>query len=241
MTKVEKILNLPEDTFGTHSFSTKGACDIEGKNVGFKYSNQDKMLFENLNFRIPQNAIYNITGGSSSGKTALLNILAGFIRPSKGKIILNGADIQSYDIDAYRNTIGFYLQDIELFQGTLADNIKLGSTETDIDAILSLCREIGITNFADLFPDGLYTQITNKGLNITPKSRKLILLLRCLIGDKNILILDEPFRDTDPALSEGLKNYLMKRSRTATIILSSAEETLTGMMYQNFNISKNTL
>lgn len=202
VSSVGDVLLAPdiEDNFDKEKIKeVKG--DIEFKNVSFGYDKGQTVL-DNFSLHIKKGETVAFVGGSGAGKTTILNLLIGFLKPTGGKILLDGADMEKIDLRSYREHISVVPQNTILFTGTIRENICYGMNKISDEA---LNQSIEAANLADVIgkmPDGVQTMINEHGSNLSGGQRQRISIARALIRNPEIIILDEATSALDP-ISEG--------------------------------------
>ena len=173
-----------------------------------------------------------ISGYNSSGKTTLCNSLMGLIQPVKGNILFNGIDIKNYNINYLRKNISYVPQEIDLFNLSIKDNIKINldssSANYDNDGFLiKVIKMVGLENFINSLTNGLDTEVEDNGKNIPRGIKKRIALARAIISDGKVFILDEPTSALD---LDGLKKLYKIlndfRALKKTIIIASHDQSI---------------
>jgi ABC-type multidrug transport system fused ATPase/permease subunit len=209
----EKIIEVKKESA---SFS-EDIQKIEMRHVQFSYA--DTLVFNNLNFIICKNSFVGISGNSGKGKTTLIDLLIGFLRPHSGAIFFNEKNLQLNDIKKFWRQIAYVKQTAFLLHDTILNNITLyknGVDEKKVDNILAIT---GLSNWIQQLPDGIQTMITESGKNISGGQRQRIAIARSLYKDASLIILDEPFNELDEASEINLLNYFKQLSRNGKTIL----------------------
>lgn len=239
--KLSKITDLKEEQNGEIILSQKGkGFEIEFKDVSFSF-NETTPILSHLNFKIKENSITILTGKLGTGKSLLLNMITGFFEPSSGTILFDKIPLQNIDKQKLRNSIGLYLEDMKIIQGTVKENILLGNTESTTEDILELSEQIGIENISSVFSSGFFTEISETDSEVTFSSRKKILLLRTLLGEKRLIILENPFAGLQQEYQERIIRYLQMKKEKTTVIIVSQDENLLQIADQHLHIEDNTL
>ncbi len=203
----------------------KGEITLKDLSLGF--NSNKTILFQRLNCTLPSGSITVISGFNSSGKTSLCNSLIGLIQPVKGNILFNNIDIKNYNIKYLRRNISYVPQEIDLFNISIKDNIKINldknSSNYENDGFLiKVIKMVGLDEFINNLKDGLDTEVQDNGKNIPRGIKKRIALARAIISDGKIVILDEPTSSLD---IDGLKKLYKIlndfRALKKTIIIAS--------------------
>lgn len=221
LAKLTKVTELAEEKNGEIVLSQKGeGIEIEFKEVDFNF-NAHVHILQNINFTIRENSITVISGELGSGKSLLLNMMAGFYEPSAGSILFNKIPLKNIDKNKLRSEIGVYLEDMRIIQGTVQDNILLGNETSSSEDILRLSGQIGAENISNLFTSGFFTEISETDPEISFSSKKKILLLRALMGDKRILLLEDPIDGMNEKFKFKMLQHLQNIKHTTTIVIVS--------------------
>ena len=208
----------------------KGEITLKDLSLGFNFNKT--ILFQRLNCTLPSGSITVISGFNSSGKTSLCNSLIGLIQPVKGNILFNGIDIKNYNIKYLRRNISYVPQEIDLFNISIKDNIKINldrnSSNYESDGFLiKVIKMVGLQEFINNLKDGLNTEVQDNGKNIPRGIKKRIALARAIISDGKIVILDEPTSSLD---LDGLKKLYKIlndfRALKKTIIIASHDQNI---------------
>ncbi|RPG53564.1 MAG: ABC transporter ATP-binding protein [Flavobacteriales bacterium TMED288] len=229
--------------FGRHSFETiykllsnkkiKKIKKVDNKyslkfNIVFKnlfYSHikgKKHYILKNLNFEIKKNHITAIYGKSGSGKSTIINLILGFINPHKGKIFVDGKNLQEIKYEL-RNNIGYVPQETFLLDQSLKENIAFGENKNQIDLIkLKKCLiQADIYNFAQKLPKKFNTITGENGVRISGGEKQRIGIARALYNSPEILIFDEPTSSLDKNTEQKVLSTIKKLRKTKTIIVVS--------------------
>jgi len=192
---------------------------IEFDDVCFAYKPGEEVLCH-FDLLIPAKQTLAFVGHTGAGKSSLARLIARFYEFQEGKLLIDGQDIRTFDLTTFRRQIGLVPQSPFLFSGTLLDNIRYGVPEASEEQVLHAAQRIGSGDWLNDLPDGLETDVGERGANLSMGQRQLVALARVLIHDPAILVLDEATASVDPfteaQIQEGLEEVF--RNRTSIII-----------------------
>jgi ATP-binding cassette subfamily C protein EexD len=176
-------------------------------------------ILKNIGFVVPAGAVVGIIGPSASGKSTLARALLGVWAPQHGVVRLDGADINNWDKRELGPHIGYLPQDIELFEGSISENIaRFGEIEPD--KVIQAARAAGVHEMILQLPEGYDTVIGSEGVNLSGGQRQRIGLARALYGQPRLLVLDEPNSNLDDVGERALANALRQvKASGATIFV----------------------
>lgn len=226
LTKLSKVTELPEENDSNIEipFSKEG-MEIIFKDVSIHFNDQ-KPIINNINFEITENSLTVIKGYLGSGKSLLLNMMAGFYEPTNGSILFDKVPLSNINKATFREQTGIYLEDMHIIKGTLLDNITLDKGNYQTQDVLNLAEEWGIEDFSSQFTQGLLTPLSDTDTELSFSSRKKILLLRAMLGNKRLLLLEDPLDGMDQGFVDKMTAYLKKIKLTTTVVIVSENEEL---------------
>ncbi|MBN1902200.1 ABC transporter ATP-binding protein [Candidatus Sumerlaeota bacterium] len=192
---------------------------IEFRNVWFAYDKEEYVLHD-VSFTVPKGQSVAIVGATGAGKTSLINLLCRFYDYNKGAITIDGIELRRFRIQELRSIIGLVLQDVFLFYGDVAGNIRLGRDNLTDDDIEKACRTVNAHDFISAFPDGYQQKVRERGATLSQGQKQLLAFARALAFDPKLLILDEATSSIDTATEVLIQDALKKllSHRTSIII-----------------------
>jgi ABC-type bacteriocin/lantibiotic exporter with double-glycine peptidase domain len=192
---------------------------IEIQNLNFKFEDS-RPLLENINVEISSGSKICVMGDGGSGKSILLEIIGGTLKNYDGILNINNIPLSNVSQSTYRNEIGIFYNEQDIFNGTIYDNICLGNENISPDEIMKLAEILEINEFISLLPEGLYSHLQATGKGLSTIIAKKLLLLRAMVNKPELLILDEPFELAGAASSMKISNYLLNLKNTTCIVAS---------------------
>ena len=197
----ERVFNLLDNNSKIHNKGNEAPPSFEGAvefdKVSFAYQEEEYVL-KDISFKIKAKETLAIVGSTGSGKSTIINLLNRFYEINKGEIRVDGKDIRSFDLNAYRNKIAVVLQDVFLFSGTVFENIVLRNPEISKAEVIEASKMIGAHEFIERLPGGYDYKVMERGATLSMGQRQLISFVRALVFDPDILILDEATSSVDP-------------------------------------------
>jgi ABC-type bacteriocin/lantibiotic exporter with double-glycine peptidase domain len=163
--------------------------------------------------------IIGLVGPSGSGKTTIANMIQGLHRPAAGRVLVDGTDVAHMAPAQLRAQIGCVPQEVQLFAGSVLDNIAMGVADKDPSRVVAAARFVGAHDFIERLPQGYNTVLGERGQGLSMGQRQLLCIARALIRDPRILILDEATSALDPATEEQLLRRLRGTMQGRTVIM----------------------
>ena len=228
MRRLNEIHSSPdEETIPEGRGEIPNGFDIEIKNLSFRYPDSTKNVLENLSLSVKQGEHIALIGGTGSGKSTLIKLLAGLFEPSEGKIIIGGASYGKMRKADVRSHFSVALQKAQIFEGTVRDNIKMGkpdATDEEIYEVLGLSK---MAEFVDSHKEGLDYILVGSGQNVSGGQRQRLNMARTVIKKADVYIFDDSFSAldflTESEIKENYSTILGKKSRiVATQRISTA-------------------
>lgn len=168
----------------------EGALQFEG--VHFSYPGRKEMeVLKGIDLDVEAGETVALVGSSGSGKTTLTNLLLGFYPVDSGRILVDGKEIGAYDLSEYRKHLAIVPQDVLLFGGSIAENIRYGRTDASLEEVKAAAEKAFALGFIEEFPDGFDTVVGERGVQLSGGQRQRVAIARAFLKDPSILILDE--------------------------------------------------
>ena len=207
-----------EDPRRTQAVPASHGC-ITFDHVYFAYE-PGKEVLHDVSFEALPGTVTALVGPSGSGKSTIISLIAAFHEPTRGAVLLDGTDLSTVRLDAYRTQLGVVLQDTFLFDGTIRENVAFARPTAPEEQILEACRIARVDEFAERFDQKYDTIVGERGVKLSGGQRQRVSIARAILADPRILILDEATSSLDSeseaAIQEGLA-YLMQ-GRTTFVI-----------------------
>lgn len=208
-----------EKNTGTHSVEPiKGT--LEFKNLSYCYKNTEKQVLNNISFKLEAGKTIALVGHSGSGKTTLANLIPRFYDHENGEILLDGIDINDYELINLRSHISLVTQHVTLFNDTIERNIAYGSLDSySREDVIEASTKAHAMEFIEQMPDGLDTLIGENGLKLSGGQRQRLAIARALLKDAPILILDEATSALDTESERKIQEALEFAMQGRTILV----------------------
>jgi ABC-type multidrug transport system fused ATPase/permease subunit len=193
--------------------------EIEFKDLDFFYR-PNEWVFKGFNLRIKKGERIAIVGHTGAGKSSLIKLLARYYEFQGGTILIDGINIRSLNLDSYRKNLGVVQQDVFLFSGTIEDNIRYGRQDASEEDLWNAIRAVHAEELIEYLPEGLQTQVGERGKGLSAGQKQLISFARALLTNPQILILDEATSSVDAYTESIIQEALevLLSNRTSIII-----------------------
>lgn len=218
-----RIMNLLDNQEHVQATGTLEPAEIKGAvkfdHVWFAYNENDYVL-KDINLDIKAGETVAMVGATGAGKSSIINLLNRFYEIRRGTIMIDGRDINEYELGFLRRNIGVVLQDVFLFSDTIYNNIRLGNKDVTEDMVWHAADLVGARRFIERLPGKLAYNVMERGATLSVGQRQLISFIRAMVYDPRILILDEATSSVDHETEEMIKDAIekMMSGRTAIVI-----------------------
>lgn len=193
---------------------------IECRNVSFCYPSKKQNALHNVSLFIPHKKLTAIVGLSGAGKTSLVSLITRLFEPTKGKILIDGVELSTYNIQSWRSKLGVVSQNTVIFNDPARENVCFGTAATD-EEVLEACKIAGCYEVIANLPDGLDSPLGEHGYKISGGEAQRIAIARALIRKPEIMIFDEATSNLDSHNEQLIKTTLEKcRDRCTLIIIA---------------------
>lgn len=217
LSSIGEILESPDLE---HNFGKQPVKQVDGdfrfESVSFTYPGHQEAAIKDFSLEVIPGETVAIVGPSGAGKSTLLNLIVGFLRPTVGRIRLDGVDMNTLDLRTYRQFLSVVPQETILFEGTVRENILYGSDFTDEKRLWQAIQDANALEFISQLPQGLDSRIGENGIKLSGGQRQRLAIARALIRNPRVLILDEAtaaLDNTSEALiQEALERLLANRT-----------------------------
>jgi len=198
---------------------------IEIKDLSFKFEAQKKLQLDSLNFQILKGQKIGIIGESGSGKSTFIDLFTGLLYPNFGDILVDGNSIYKADKN-WKAKIGYVPQNIYLLDDSIANNIALidNDQQIDNDLIEKVLKNVGLYEFIKTLPEGVFTDVGEKGVNLSGGQLQRVGLARAFYREPEILILDESTSALDPFTEKVILDSIYKMNEKLTVIFISHKQ-----------------
>ncbi|MBW6464922.1 MAG: ABC transporter ATP-binding protein/permease [Brevefilum sp.] len=224
LSAAERIFALIDAEHSVKQIDSLKAHDLEGriemKHLNFSYT-PDEPVLTDFSLHIKPGETMALVGHTGAGKTSIGRLIARFYEFQEGEILIDGMDIRKYDLVSLRRQMGIVSQVPFLFSGTIEENIRYGCPVCDRDEIINIGMKIGDGEWLETLPNGLDTQVGERGSQLSMGQRQLVALMRVLIQRPSIFILDEATASIDPFTEHQIETALdLILSETTSILIA---------------------
>ncbi|MFD4704284.1 ABC transporter ATP-binding protein [Gottfriedia sp. NPDC058432] len=194
---------------------------IEFKDVKFAYPTKEEFVLKGLSFHVKPGEAVAVVGPSGAGKSTIVDLLLGFYPLNNGTIEVDGLPIEKANAKWIRDAISFVSQDVQLRNGSLADNIRIGNELVTNDEMIQALKDSGLSDYLNSLPEGLESSIGERGALLSGGQKQRLSLARALVKNSPILILDEASSALDPITELQINEAIQQRKSKQSVIVIS--------------------
>jgi ATP-binding cassette subfamily B protein len=222
LSAAERVFALIDAESSVHQVDCQSVPPLRGRiefqDCCFHYRSGEVVL-ENFNLQVDPGESLALVGHTGAGKSTIARLIARFYEFQRGKLLIDGFDIRSFDLHQYRRQLGMVSQMPFLFSGTVADNIRYGDPDIPMKEIKTIAKRIGGGAWVETLQDGLETEVGERGGSLSMGQRQLVSLMRVLVQKPAIFILDEATANIDPFTESQIQEALSLNMAETTSIL----------------------
>lgn len=175
-------------------YSFTGKVHFEGLSFGYE---TDKPVLQDIDLLIHPRQTVALVGRSGSGKSTLVKLLFRYFDPQSGRILIDGQDVRRLDVTSYRRRLAIVHQEVDVFNGTLLENLTYGNPQACFDEVEEACRVARVDEFIDRLPQGYFTVVGEKGVRLSGGQRQRLGIARALLMNPDVLVFDEATSSLD--------------------------------------------
>ena len=221
----QKRINEFLETQSADLFDNIKKSDLDGdiifKNISYTFKETNIKALSNISFKVKRGEKIALMGDVGSGKTTILEILAGVYKPDNGKIFINNNDIKNISLSDLRNFIGYVPQTTFLFSDTIENNIKFGKENALLSEVVLSAKTSCLDEDIKSFKDGYKTLLGERGVNLSGGQKQRLAIARALIKNPKILILDDSLSAVDTETEEMILNNMKNTTKNTTFFIST--------------------
>ncbi|MFJ4687604.1 thiol reductant ABC exporter subunit CydD [Streptomyces sp. NPDC088789] len=220
------VLETPVPEAGTEAVP-EGALSFE--DITVRYPGRTTDAVSEVSFTVAPGETVALVGPSGVGKSTLLHVLLGFVRPTEGRVRIGGTDLAGIDIEQWRSRIAWVSQRPHLYAATIAENVRLARPDADDTAVRQALADAGALEFVDALPDGVETVLGEDGAGLSAGQRQRLALARAFLADRPVLLLDEPTAALDGETEAEVVRAVRRLAAGRTVLLVVHRPALLGV------------
>jgi ATP-binding cassette, subfamily B, bacterial len=191
---------------------------VEFDRLSFGYD-PERLILQDINLTIEPYQTVALVGKSGSGKSTLVKLLFRYFEPTQGRIRIDGTDVRSLEIGAYRSSLAIVHQEVDIFNGTIMDNLRYGNPTADPDAVAAACKMARVDEFIHELPQGYATVVGERGVRLSGGQRQRLGIARALIVNPQVLVFDEATSSLDYESERAIQQAMRSISGTRTTLI----------------------
>ncbi|MDY3919659.1 MAG: ABC transporter ATP-binding protein [Candidatus Limivivens sp.] len=221
--RISEILEAEVDLTDDHAGQKEKQVErgeIEFQHVSFRYlkKNRENVL-EDVSFSIPGGKFIGIVGSTGSGKTTLISMIPRLYDPDVGRVLVDGTDVRELSMEKLRDGVAVVLQKNTLFSGTIAENLRWGKEDAEMEELIWACKVAHADEFIRTFPEGYETELEQGGTNLSGGQRQRLCIARALLKHPRILILDDSTSAVDMATDAAIRKAFREELQGMTRLI----------------------
>ncbi|MGW2772861.1 thiol reductant ABC exporter subunit CydD [Streptomyces olivaceoviridis] len=224
--EIFSVLETAVPDSGTGAVPTGGVA-FEG--VSVRYPGRSSDAVTDVSFTVEPGETVALVGPSGVGKSTLLSVLLGFVRPTEGRVRIGGADLAGLDLAEWRSRVAWVPQRPHLYAGTIAENVRLARPDADDGAVRRALRDAGAWEFVTALPEGVDTVLGEDGAGLSAGQRQRLALARAFLADRPVLLLDEPTAALDGGTEGEVVAAVRRLAAGRTVLLVVHRPALLGI------------
>jgi ABC-type multidrug transport system fused ATPase/permease subunit len=178
-------------------------------------------VLTDLDLEVPEGSRVALSGSNGAGKSSVLALVAGLYAPTSGRVLIGGTEVHDLTDDVLRSEVSVVLQDTFLFSGSVFNNVLLGRPWAPPKEVLAACAAAGVLDFTRDLPDGLLTELGDRGVGLSGGQRQRVGIARALLRDSPIVLLDEPTSGLDLAAEQSIVDALARLMAGRTVLMTT--------------------
>lgn len=198
------------------SYTFTGKLELAGVSFGY---DPKRPVLQDISLLIEPYQTIALVGRSGSGKSTLVKLLFRYFEPNRGTILMDGHDIRALDVSRYRRRLAIVHQEVDVFNGTLLNNLTYGNSEATFEQVEEACRIARVDEFVRQFPEGYYTVVGERGLRLSGGQRQRLGIARALIAEPDVLVFDEATSSLDYESERAIQLAMRSILGTRTTII----------------------
>ncbi|CAB9500409.1 Lactococcin transport/processing ATP-binding protein LcnC-like [Seminavis robusta] len=214
-----------DNTIQAEGDNSHAPCSVEISNVGFSYPTRpDNVVLKDFSLKVPQGKTVALVGSSGCGKSTVVGLLQRYYDAAVGSIQIDGDDLRNLDVKQHRRRIGIVTQDPILFKGTILSNLLYGCPSATREDAIAAARMANALDFINSFPDGLETDVGERGIQLSGGQKQRVAIARAIIKKPSLLLLDEATSaldaESEQAVQEALDKLLKTNRDMTTLVIA---------------------
>ncbi len=219
--RIYEVLDEPRVTAPSAASALPSRFDVRFEDVSVTFERGTRVALEGCSFELPEGSVLALAGPTGAGKTTVANVLLRFVEPDSGRVVIGGVPLAEVDPARWRTLVGYVPQHPYLFQGTVADNLRLARPRASDADLIAAAAAANAHGFVSHMPDGYDTAVGEGGLRLSGGERQRLAIARAFLKDAPMLILDEPTANLDEESAGVVLDALRTLARSRTVLMIS--------------------